>query len=419
MARKCAPGTDGQADTAAARPLLHWSFIIGAGIFATTLSQPEVLDLPLRNLLRDDLHVTQQEMAAFFALGALPWYFKILAGFLSDSVPLFGTRRRHYLIVSACFAAALWLVLGQVPRSYSSLLFAVVATNAMLVIGSTVIGGLLVEAGQRLGDASRLVSVRVFVESACVIVAGPLAGTLAGLPFGAAAAVGGAIAFTLAPVAWIVLNEPPAAKYNSSALADAYTELRDLGRSPVLWLAGILLLLTGIPQEFSTSLYYYQRTELRLTDDVIGYLKGLSGFGSVLAAAAYGYISPRVPLRFLLQAAIIGGAVGTIIYCFYWSLGAAIAIEFVHGVLLTLWTLALMEVAVWATPQLSAAAGFAVLMSIWNVGSKIGDNLGAVIVERWSFSFFGLAGIYAILTLLTLYTITFLPRSLFDHHKTD
>ena len=45
----------------------RWTLIIGAEIFATNLSQPEVLDLPLRKLLKDDLQFSPEAMVAFFA----------------------------------------------------------------------------------------------------------------------------------------------------------------------------------------------------------------------------------------------------------------------------------------------------------------------------------------------------------------
>src|SRR5437016_5396954 len=79
--------------------LVRWAILVGAGVFATTFAQPAVLKLPLQYLLKSDLHVSRDAMAAFFAAGALAWYFKPLAGILSDSVPLFGTRRRHYLLL--------------------------------------------------------------------------------------------------------------------------------------------------------------------------------------------------------------------------------------------------------------------------------------------------------------------------------
>src|SRR5262249_16941458 len=157
---------------------------------------PGVLDLPFRNLLKEELAASQVGMSTFFAFAALPWYLKPAAGLLSDSFPLFGTRRRHYLIFSAALAGLLWLVVGVVRGGYAPLLAATIAVNVMLVVASTVLGGLLVEAGQRLGATDRLVTVRVFVESTCGLVGGTLSGILAGLPFALAAIAGAAIAFT-------------------------------------------------------------------------------------------------------------------------------------------------------------------------------------------------------------------------------
>lgn len=397
----------------------RWAFLIGAGIFATTLAQPDNLDLPLQRLLKDDLQTSQQLMAAFFALAALPWYLKPLAGLLSDTVPFFGTRRRYYLIWSAVFAAVLWFLVGHVPRSYTLLLCAVMATNAMLVVGSTIVGGLLVEAGPRLGAAGRLVAVQSVVESACTLVAGPLAGILAGQPFEVATAVGGSIALTVAPIAFIWLNEPATAKYKISVLRDAYSELQTLLSSHHMRVAALFLFFVNIPQEFQTPLFFYQTNQLRLPMEVIGYLNGISGAGAVLGAVAYGFMCRRLPLRPLLVFGIGCGTVGVLLYIFYWSLPLAIVIEGIHGFLDTVCSLALMEVAVWATPRAAAAMGFALLMSAWNAGDAIGDNVGAALVERGSVDFFGLVWIYAGATALVLCALPLLPRALLNHREGD
>jgi hypothetical protein len=183
-------------------PSLRLSMLIlAAGIISTSLAQPDLLDLPIRRLLKDELRVSESQMAMFFGIGALAWYVKPLAGLLVDRVALFGTRRRYYLIISALLAAVLWLLLGTVSRSFVLLLATVAAIQLMLVIGSTVLGGLLVEWGKLLRAEGRLVSCRIFVEHVCVLVAGPLAGYLAGLPFGTAAVIGAAIAVVIAPIA--------------------------------------------------------------------------------------------------------------------------------------------------------------------------------------------------------------------------
>ena len=88
---------------------------------------------------------------------SFPWNVKPIAGILSDTFPLFGTRRRHYMLLAAGLAAGCWFLLGVVPRAHVPLLLAALGANVFLVVASTVMGGLMVEAGQRSAspDASR------------------------------------------------------------------------------------------------------------------------------------------------------------------------------------------------------------------------------------------------------------------------
>ena len=63
------------------RNLLPLGLIIVFGIFASTLPQPLVLGrLPLQFLLKNDVHVTIEQMAAFFFWCTLAWYLKPFAG---------------------------------------------------------------------------------------------------------------------------------------------------------------------------------------------------------------------------------------------------------------------------------------------------------------------------------------------------
>jgi BT1 family len=104
--------------------------LIGAGIFATTLSQSSNLALPLRNMLAEQLKEPLSAVSSFFAIAAISWYIKIVVGLLSDSIPLFGTRRRHYLLVSATLAGAFWFLSGFITHSYLALNYDCHGSNA-------------------------------------------------------------------------------------------------------------------------------------------------------------------------------------------------------------------------------------------------------------------------------------------------
>lgn len=392
----------------------RWSVLICAGILATTLSQTYVLDLPIRRLLADDLRESQQSVALFFALVGIAWYLKPIAGLLSDYLPLFGTRRRHYLIWSALLAGAFWLLAGWVPRAYLPILLASIAMNAMLVIGSTVTGALLAEAGQRLDAAGRLSAARVVVDEGCAVIGGPLAGLLASLPFEMAAITGAAIACVVVPIAWLWLREPAR---SVAAFGEGWDRFKHVLRARELWIAALFLFVIAIPQAFQTSLYFFQTRELGLTVETVGYLKGVWGAGSVLAAALYGVICRRLSLRQLLALGILCAAAGVLSHLFYRSLTLAVLIAAADGFLAGLCTLALMQVSVWSVPMAGPAVGFSVLMSTWNAGDAVGDMLAAALVERWSFGFFGMIGCYGVGLLAMLALLPVLPRAVLERRE--
>src|SRR5262245_44326095 len=52
------------------------------------------------------------QVATFFTITTIPWLIKPVYGLLSDFVPLFGRRRRSYLVLSSALGAAAGFVLG-------------------------------------------------------------------------------------------------------------------------------------------------------------------------------------------------------------------------------------------------------------------------------------------------------------------
>lgn len=394
--------------------LTRWAVLIGAGVFATTMSQPAVLRLPFQNLLKADLHVSREVMASFFALSTLAWYFKPLAGIFTDSVPLFGTRRKHYLVISATIAAALYLVVGIVPRTYMAVLIAMIAVNCMLVVGSTVVGGLAVEVGQKARATGRLNSARYFVMNACTLIGGPLGGFLAARAFGLTTIAGAIIALSVVPFALWLVKEPRTATTNSQAWITAKVQFRALMRSRTLWIASGLLFLVYIAPGFSTPLYYFQVDTLHLSKPFIGTLILLSGGFGILGAIVYGLLCKHLNLRTLLYLGIVVSTLGTMCYLFYRSGTAAAIIESENGLIATFAELALMDLAARATPRGSEGLGFALMMSVRNGGQALSDIFGSWLIDQHHVSFFHLVWLNAGTTALILLVIPLLPKILIE-----
>src|SRR5579864_3402900 len=124
------------------KPLLYAAIVIVIGVLGTTLAQTQVLGrIPLQNLLKNELHADRAANAAFFFWAGLAWYFKPFAGIFTDAFPMFGSRRKSYILVSTILAVLSWFALTVMPHEYNKLLLVSIVINTFMVIASTVIGG--------------------------------------------------------------------------------------------------------------------------------------------------------------------------------------------------------------------------------------------------------------------------------------
>jgi MFS family permease len=394
--------------------LTRWVFLIGAATFATTMSQTGILRLPFQNLLKSELHVSRETMASFFALTAFAWYFKPLAGILTDSVPLLGTRRRHYLILSALCAGALFFLGGMASQTYVALVVVLIAANTMLVIGSTAAGGITVEAGQRYGATGRLTSALYVVANGCLLLGGPVGGFLASKGFGFTTAACGLISLSVVPFAWWLVREPVAKQCNNEKWTKAKAQFSWLIRSRTMWTAAGLLFLVYIAPGFSTPLYYLQTDTLKLSQQFIGTLTLLGGLFGIGGSCLYALLCPKFPLRVLLYVSVVVSALGTLGYLFYRSATSAALVESENGLIAAFVTLALMDLAARATPRGSEALGFALMMSVLNVAQSLSDVFGSWLMDQHHVSFTKLVWLNAGTTVLVLFVIPLLPNKLIE-----
>jgi hypothetical protein len=391
----------------------EWATVIGVGIFATGLSQPDLLQLPFRVLLTNETlpssDTNTHVMSLFFFIGMLPWSLKVLPGILLDSVPFFGTRRRYYLIVGALGASLLWLLLAVVPRTFATLAAVCFCMNAFLVIASSAGGALYVEAGDRLVITDRLTSVRLWVDNFNSLVAGAFSGLLARVSFTAFAVSVAVVPLTLVPVAWRLVKEPQAAKYQHSTLQDAWTNIKIVVRTRDVWIAFAFLCFICALQSFLSPLYKHQIGKLQFEIVTIGILQSVSGFGGILGAFLYGVVRRKWNLRTWLLLGVACACMDPFLYLFYTSLYAAFPIDFMHGLLDVMTALAMFELAARATPANVAALGFAFIASAWNTGIPLGDNIAAALTDYYKLGFPEVMAVFSCAAVLAFPAVLLLP----------
>jgi hypothetical protein len=393
-------------------------FLISAGLFITSLGQPGVIgQLPFRFLFKNQFHLNAAEQANFFAVATFAWYLKPIAGLLCDSFPLFGSRRRSYLILASVLAGLTWSLFAIAPRSYATFFWLMVSLNAAMVVASTSIGGLLVEAGQEGHATGRLASLRYAIDGVIYVVAGPLGGWLAARAFGWTAGLGAMLLFLLVPVTIVLVKEPRLARRNLAVWAAAAAQFRLILRSKTMWTAAALLLFVYMAPGLGIAMNYYQEDVLRFNTTFIGRLQALSGMGSIVATGLYAYFCRRLLLKHLLWGGILLNAISSLPYLWYRSPQSAMIIDTTSGFLATLGLLPLFDLAARATPKGSESFGYSLLLSVFNIAVfAISYPVGSWLYELpgvgWHHKIDRLIWLNAGTSLLALVLVPLLPRIL-------
>lgn len=393
--------------------LTNAAIVIIAGVLATTLAQPQVLGrIPLQNLLKNQLHVDRTANAAFFFWMGLAWYFKPFAGILTDSFPLFGSRRKTYILISTVLTSLSWIGLYFTPVEYNKLLWTCIAINTFMVVASTVIGGYMVEIAQATSGSGRLTAIRQFVQQACTIINGPSAGYLASIAFGWTAIACGGVMFLLVPATMLFLYEQRKRIDSRELLNKAGKQLVKIGTAKTMWAAAGLMALFYIAPGFSTALFYRQQNQLHLSTEGQGFLQFIAGVCGVVAAVGYGYFCRRITLRSLLIWCVLLGTIANFGYLFYSTVDRARLIDGFNGFGYTLAELALMDLAIRATPAGSEGLGFALMMSVRNFALFGTDWFGSKLLEQYHISFNSLVVANGLTTLVVVPLVLLLPRVL-------
>jgi MFS family permease len=394
--------------------LLIAGIVTVVGFLTTTLAQPRVLvHIPLQNLLKNVLHTDRSANAAFFFWVGLPWYIKPLLGILSDAVPIFGSRRKSYILIGALAAATAWFSLIAATHSYSELLAICMLANLATVVTSTALGGYMVEAARATSGAGRLTSLRNFAMQFSYLVAGPLGGFLGTLALGWTALACGGVAFLIVPFAWWLVRESHYQPAPAGTLHDMGRSLRIMVRARTVWGAAAVAALFYVAPGLNTALFYLQQNTLHLNTQDQGHLVFLNAVGGMLAAALYAFFAARrFPLRTLLRIGLLCNAAAFLGYLFYDSYVHAQTIEAANGFGGALGEIAVMHLAVRATPAGSEALGFAVLMAVRNFFMWGSDWLGSAMIESLHMNFSTLVYINSGAILLVVPLALALPKVL-------
>ncbi|KAK9813029.1 hypothetical protein WJX72_007813 [[Myrmecia] bisecta] len=358
---------------------------------------------------KDEFHLDPATVALLTSFGAAPWVVKPLYGFLSDTVPLFGYRRRSYLVGCGLLGTLSWLAMATVVNSPSAAVAAVIAGSLGTACSDVVVDSIVVERsrGHPQSTAGSLQSLCWASAAVGGIASAYFSGSLVEAygPRGVFALT--AIFPLIVSLSALLIKE----ERSSSNLLKTGSNLGDslvmsiMAQTKALWhavsqrsilLPAIFVFLWQSTPTADTAIFYFQTNQLHFSPEFLGRVRLVGSIASLAGVATYNVWLKEVPLRkMFLWTSVIGTGLGLTQLILITGANQQLGISneyFVLGdslVLTVLGQVAFMPVLVLAArlcPEGVEASLFAALMSLNNFGAFASGWLGAGLTRAFGVS---------------------------------
>ncbi len=340
---------------------------------------------PLTHYLKETQNWDPVQIAASLAVLDVPWVIKPLYGVISDFLPLFGYRRRSYLLLANVGAVAAFLWTTQVLAP-AAIVFALMLTAIAMAVSSTVCGALLVENGQKHQASADFINQQWLWFNIAVMVGSLAGGGLIEVLSAPGALHAAAAIAAMAPLAVIAssvtLLDEQHAGINLAELRSALRGFIDTLRSRTLWLIAAFLFCYYFSPGFGTPLYFHMSDNLRFSQGTIGMLSSVSAGGWIAGGLLYRRLLTGLTTRALLNLSILAGTLVTLAFLGLVDEVSAIAIYFVNGIAGMIANIATLTLAADHCPERSEGFAFAALMSVINLANPLADTTGAFLYQH-------------------------------------
>jgi MFS family permease len=368
------------------RNLAGVSTLFAAIYFVQSVGDPAsgLIAQPVRSLL-DRWGESPAAIAGLMALFALPWSLKPLLAVLSDFVPLRGSRRRGYLLVSTAVAAIGLGIAYFVPlQPGDRWLLALLLFLPTLGIAFTDVlaDALMIEVGKPRGLTGRLQSVQWFAAYLALLLSGAIGGWLTSSGRHELAFLLCALLWTGSFVLTLVFVREPHRHVGAVELRSTAAALRGAVAVPgLITICAISFVWDCNPLSYSVNYLHVTRT-LGLSEQAYGNAFSLFSAGAMAATVGYGLYCRRVGTTALLHGAIAAGVLGNVLYWWVTSDASLYFVATLVGFAYMTGSLILLDLAARLVPIPVAATVFAVIMALANLGSVVGEGVGGWLFER-------------------------------------
>jgi len=267
--------------------LLSFYFFLGFGFQFTSVA--------MRYWMMDTVRVSPAQMAAIYGVVAIPWCLKPVYGFISDSYPIFGYRRRPYMIGFAYLAAYMWILLPFVPHDEFAITLVMTVSSGSMCFADVMADSLLVEAARQEKDEDKGI-----VQSHAWIMrftGGLLASGLGALAYDYLGSTRVFLLNSLIPVsiAYVAVCIPDHASNKKVQWRDTGRKLWSAVRQPSIYRPALFIFLICVTPGYGGAMTFFYERELGFTPDEFGTLDIMGFLVQIFGTYVYKRFLRRTP----------------------------------------------------------------------------------------------------------------------------
>lgn len=380
--------------------------------------------------LKDELGLSPAEVSALLGIVALPWMVKPLFGFISDGLPIFGYRRRPYLILSGLAGAFAWVALATIVETAQAATAAIALSSLSVAVSDVIVDSLVVERARKESktDAGSLQSLSWGASAIGGLITAYLSGSLLEqFSTHTIFLITATFPLIVSATAWLITEEPTNGKPDFHNIKEQIAKLRTALAQKSIWMPTAFLFLWQVTPTADSAFFFFTTNELKFQPEFLGRVRLVTSIASLIGIWLFQRFFKAVPFRTIFAySTIISAVLGMSTLLLVTHANRALGIDdhwFSLGdslILTVMGQIAYMPVLVLAArlcPPGIEATFFALLMSVTNLAGLLSYETGALLmhllgVTQTNFENLWLLIVIANLsTLLPLPFVTWLPDS--------
>ncbi|BAY94482.1 MULTISPECIES: folate/biopterin family MFS transporter [unclassified Tolypothrix] len=378
--------------------------------------------------LKDELLLSPTQVSALLGIVALPWIIKPVFGFISDGLPIFGYRRRPYLILSGILGTISWVSLATLVHTTWAATLAIALGSLSVAVSDVIVDSLVVERAraESQADAGSLQSICWGASAFGGLITAYFSGwLLEHFSTHTVFWITAIFPLLVSAVAWLIAESPVnksaenSSENNSVSVKHQLSQLRQAVTQKAIWLPTAFVFIWQATPTADSAFFFFTTNELHFAPEFLGRVRLVTNLASLVGIWIFQRYLKSSPFRVIFGwSTVLSAALGMTMLLLVTHTNRALGIDdhwFSLGdslILTVMGQIAYMPVLVLAArlcPPGVEATLFALLMSVSNLAGMVSYEFGAIIMHWLGITETNFDSLWLLVMITNLSTLLPLP----------